>query len=70
MAKQLECRVVLTYHDGGTKFSMGMYDPVSGRHEALGTHRIADKDRVIRGLVERIQREGHRLTFSEIRGKR
>jgi hypothetical protein len=69
MAKQMECRVVITNHDNGT-FSMGMFDPRSGRHEPLGTHRTADKDRVVRGLVQRIEAEGHLLSFSEVSGKR
>jgi hypothetical protein len=69
MAKQLECRVVITNHGDGT-FSMGMFDPVSGRHEPLGTHRTVDKDSVVRGLAQRIEREGHKLTFSELSGKR
>lgn len=68
MAKQLECRVVITNRGG--VFDLGMYDPVSGRHEPLGTHRQTDRDKVIRGLTQRIEREGHRLTFSEVSGTR
>lgn len=66
--KQLECRVVLTHR--GNVFDLGMYDPVSGRHVSLGTHLSDNKDKVIRGLRERIEREGHVVTFSEITGPR
>lgn len=68
MSKQLECRVVLT-HKGST-FTLGMYDPVSGRYEPLGTHPTKDKDKIIHDLKVRIEREGHRLTFSEVQGSR
>lgn len=68
MPKQLECRVVITNLD--CIFEMGMYDPISGRYEALGTHSYKDKDNVVRGLKERIEREGHRVSFSEVTGKR
>ena len=68
MGKQLECRVVLTYR--GDVFDMGMYDPVSDRYEALGTHPRKDADKVIGGLRDRIAREGHKVTFSEVNGKR
>lgn len=69
MPKQLECRVVLTHRDDG-KFDMGMYDPVNCRYEALGTHRNADKDKVVRDLRDAIERAGHRVSFSETYGKR
>lgn len=68
MLKQLECRVVVTlWH---SVFDMGMYDPVSGRYEPLGTHPRRDEDKVVGGLKERIEREGHLLTFSVVRGPR
>lgn len=69
-AKQLECRVVLRYLSDG-RARMGMYDPVSGRYEPLGTHgpAQADVDRAVRGLRDRIAREGHLVTFSEMEEK-
>lgn len=66
--KQLECRVCVTYR--GTVFDLGMYDPVTGRHEPLGTHPRRDADRVIGDLRDRIAREGHRVSFSEVNGRR
>lgn len=64
--KQLECRVVVLYRPDG-KVDMGMYDPLNSRYEPLGTHG-PDKRRIaeaIRGLKERIEREGHRVSFCE-----
>lgn len=66
--KQLECRIIIT-HGTGT-FDLGMFDPVSGRHEPLGRHPTADIDHVVRDLRVRMERENHRVTFSEITGKR
>jgi hypothetical protein len=68
MGKQLECRIVIRYH--GSTFSMGMADPLNDRYEPLGSHPYRDIDRVVGGLKERILREGHKLTFSEMRGPR
>ena len=68
MGSQLECRIVITHN--GTTFSLGMYDPVSGRHEPLGKHPTKDIERVVRGLRERMEREGHLVTFSEVGGPR
>lgn len=66
VAKQLECRIVLTYRRDG-RVGLGMYDPASGRYEHLGTHgpSRADVDRAVRGLAESIERAGHRLTWCE-----
>lgn len=63
MDEQLECRIVLTYHRG--TFSMGMYDPVGGRYEPLGTHSMRDIERVVGGLKRSIEQAGHRLTWCE-----
>lgn len=64
MAEQLECRVVIIRC--GHKFEMGMYDPLTMRYECLGkNHPAVDEERIVRGLVERIEREGHRLSFCE-----
>ena len=68
MAKQLEVRVVLTHR--GNVFDMGMYHPQGDRYEPLGTHRAVDKERVVRQLKERIEREGHTVSFSSITGQR
>ena len=69
-SRQLECRVVITHAEGGQTFALGMYDPVSGRHEPLGTHPTRSIDRIVGDLRTRMEREGHRVTFSEIVGKR
>ncbi len=68
MKKQLECRIVITYH--GHTFSLGMYDPVSGRYEPLGSHQMRDIKRTVRDLKIRMEREDHRVTFSEVTGPR
>lgn len=67
--KQLECRVVLTFQ--GRTFAMGMYCPATGRYEPLGNnHPTRDSVRIVGELRDRIAREGHRVTFSEVNGKR
>lgn len=62
--KQLECRVVITARPD-RRIDLGMYDPISLRYEPLGTHGPDQReiDRVVAGLKERIEREGHKLTF-------
>lgn len=67
-SKQIPCRVVVTYR--GAVFDLGMFDPVSGRYEPLGTHPCRDADKVIGGLRDRIAREGHLISFSEVNGSR
>lgn len=66
--RQVECRIVIT-HKLNT-FDLGMYDPVSGRHEPLGNHPKRDIDRIVRDLRSRMEQEGHRVTYSEITGRR
>ena len=66
---QLECRIVITYLPG-RMFSLGMFDPQGGRHEALGTHPLSKIDRIVRDLKVRMEREKHRVTFSEVTGPR
>jgi len=65
--EQLECRVVITRGRADRKVEVGMYDPKSGRYEALGAHGPDQRevDRVVRDLAKAIQRAGHRLTFCE-----
>lgn len=65
MSNQMECRVVLTTNRDGKTFGLGMYDPISGRYEALGTHPNCDKDKIVRDISISIQRAGHRLTYCE-----
>lgn len=62
----LECRIVIT-HRSDRRIDLGMYDPVSGRYEALGTHGPSqrDIDRAVLGLKRSIEDAGHRLTFCE-----
>lgn len=64
--KQLECRVVIRWR--GYMFDLGMYDPVSGRYEPLGSHPRHKANQVIKPLVARMLWEGHRVSFSERRG--
>jgi hypothetical protein len=64
MAQQLECRIVVTYHTN-RRVEVGMFDPVSGRYEQLGSHGPAQVDKVVRDLAVSIERAGHRLTFCE-----
>lgn len=71
--KQLECRIVLTHgHRADLKTEMGMWDPLNERYVPLGAHgpRASDIDKAVLGLKENIEREGHLLTFSEVRGPR
>ena len=70
MAKQLECRVIITHHPMGGSFKLGMWDPLNERHEYLGTHPARDIERIVGDLRDRIEREGHRVTFSEVTGTR
>ena len=65
---QLECRIVLTYWS--REFEMGMFDPVSMRYESLGKHPMSKADKIVRDLKVRIEREKHRVTFSEVTGPR
>ena len=67
-SKQLECRIVIT-HWGGM-FDLGMFDPISGRHEPLGKHPVKDIERVVGDLKTRMEREKHIVTFSEVSGPR
>ncbi len=67
--KQLECRIVITRNRRpDRKTEVGMYDPISGRYEPLGAHgpAQAEVDKMVRGLAERITKEGHLLTFSDV----
>ena len=66
--KPLECRIVITHR--GRTFDLGMYDPVSGRHEPLGNHPTRDIERIVRDLKVRIEKERHQVTFSEVTGPR
>ena len=70
-ARQLECRVVITNKGGASApFELGMYDPLSGRYEPLGTHPANGKDKIVRDLKVRMEREGHLVSFSEQSGPR
>jgi hypothetical protein len=71
--KQLECRIILTHgHRIDLKTDLGMYDPVSGRYEPLGAHGPSPRevDRVVADLQASMERAGHLVTFSEVRGPR
>lgn len=70
MPNQLECRIVLTYWQFDGTFELGMFDPLAGRYEPLGRHPLAKADRIIGDLRVRIERERHRVTFSEVTGPR
>lgn len=66
----MECRIVITHAEDGRTFRLGMYDPVSMRHEPLGSHPERDIRRIVGDLRARMEREGHRVTFSELTGER
>lgn len=69
--RQLECRIVLTHgHRGDLKTEVGMYDPLNERYEPLGAHSPREVDSMVYGLKEKIEREGHLLTFSDATGPR
>lgn len=71
--RQLECRIIITHsHREDLKTEVGMYDPLNEKYVPLGAHGPDTRsiDSAVRGLKERIEREGHRLTFSELRGPR
>ena len=63
--RQLECRIVTTYRLFDRKTEVGMYDPISGRYEPLGSHGPSQRevDKVVHDLKASIERAGHRLTF-------
>lgn len=67
-ARQLECRIVITH--GDRTFALGMFDPVSMRYEALGTHPTRDIKRIVGDLRARMERERHLVTYSEVSGPR
>lgn len=58
----MECRIVLTMADR-VQTEVGMYDPQSGRYEPLGQHGPTVIDKVVRDLKERMEREGHKVSF-------
>jgi hypothetical protein len=66
--RQMECRIVITHW--GRTFALGMYDPVSMRHEPLGRHPIEKIDKIVGDLKVRMEKERHLVTFSEISGPR
>ena len=69
--KQLQCRIVITHSaDNDHSFALGMYDPCSGRHEALGRHPTNQIEKIVGDLRIRMEREGHLVSFSEITGER
>ncbi len=66
--QQLECRIVITYWVD--RFDLGMYDPVGMKYEPLGRHSMAQADKIIGDLRTRMERERHRVTYSEVTGPR
>ena len=66
--KQLECRIVITHW--GREFDLGMFDPVTMRHEPLGRHPMVDIERIVGDLRVRIEKERHLVSFSELTGPR
>lgn len=65
---QLECRIVITHF--GNEFALGMFDPITMRHEPLGKHPTKNIDKIVRDLKIRMERERHLVTFSELTGPR
>lgn len=70
MSKQLECRIIITHAPDRRTFELGMYDPVTMRHEPLGRHPTKDIDRIVRDLRVRMEQERHLVTYSEVTGPR
>lgn len=68
MSKQLECRILITHW--GRTFELGMFDPISMRHEPLGRHSTDKIEKVVGDLRVRMERERHMVTFSEVSGPR
>ncbi len=67
-SSQLECRIIIT-HVTPHRFTLGMFDPVSMRHESLGEHPTSDIERIVGDLRTRMERERHKVTFSEVHGR-
>lgn len=67
--KQLECRIVITHRADG-RIDLGMYAPLSGKYEPLGTHGPGRRavDKAVGDLKDSITRAGHRLTWCERSG--
>ncbi len=71
--KRLECRIILTHgHRWDLKTEVGMWDPLNDKYVSLGAHgpNMRELDKAVEGLKVRIEREGHLLTFSDVRGPR
>jgi hypothetical protein len=71
--KRLECRIVLTHgHRVDLKTEVGMWDPLNERYAPLGVHgpNLREIDKMVYGLKDKIEKEGHVVTFSELRGPR
>lgn len=68
--KQLECRIIITHASEGRTFALGMFDPLSMRYEPLGNHPVSDIERIVGDLKVRMERERHRVTFSELTAPR
>lgn len=49
---------------------MGMWCPVTERYAPLGKHPTRDIEKVVGGLRERVEKERHLVTFSEVTGPR
>ncbi len=61
---------MITHWLGTGKFELAMCDPQTGRVEPLGRHPLSKADSIIRDLKVRMERERHRVTFSEMTGPR
>lgn len=63
---QLECRITIV-HRMDKRIELGMFDPLTCRHEPLGIHGPDQReiDRAVEGLKASIERAGHLLTFCE-----
>jgi hypothetical protein len=71
--RQLECRIVITHgHRVDLKTELGMYDPVGGRYVPLGAYgpNVCEVDQVVDYLKIGMERAGHLVTYSELRGPR
>lgn len=71
MAKQLECRVIITRR-ADQKIDLGMFDPLNVRYEPLGVHGPGERviDKAVANLRDSIVRAGHSVSFSDVRAPR
>ncbi len=63
--KKMECRIVIRDRPFGA-IALGMFDPITMRYVPLGTHPAHEREKVVRDLKNKMEAEGHIVTFSEM----